>query len=109
MEKRDDNEKLSDAATDSITTAFFNWKYTVDGERVVPDRKNPPKIEGLKPCPFCGSDDLRVQITRDSGHGGGPMGLSIWCGCGASKEVDEYNHKWEDLPELLKERWNRRG
>jgi len=45
MEKRDDNEKLSDAmqaATDSITTAFFNWKYTVDGERVVPDRKNPP-------------------------------------------------------------------
>lgn len=68
----------------------------------------PPKIEGLLPCPFCSSDKQRIGITYDRGHGGGPRGLKIYCPCSCGMEVDEYSNEWADLPDLLKAKWNRR-
>jgi hypothetical protein len=101
--------KAMEGLTYSITDDFYKWKY-MDHSGPVPDRINPPKIEGLLPCPFCSSTELRIEITRAGGHGGGPGGLRVGCkGCGGSVAVDEYNHKWEALPGLLKKKWNTRG
>lgn len=56
------------------------------------------KIE-LKPCPFCGSKDIRL------GSKGSSIGVDIYikCNCGAKVQIcEEYGEK-----ELIN-RWNRR-
>ena len=65
-------------------------------------------IDGLSPCPLCGGESFRVEEIRDTGFGGGPREMRVSCSCGCSLGMSEYDHRWEALPGLIRERWNRR-
>lgn len=74
-----------------ITDLLFYAKGKIRRERSITDG-----MEGeLKPCPFCGSDEVQMYSPMDGSY-------KVICFCGASGAE---SHDWEKAAAY----WNRRG
>ena len=70
------------------------------------------KLHGieLKPCPFCGSDDLRLDHSTSHGHGDcGYEDLRVICNdCISTRGLFNYGSPGLNDMELVMNQWNRR-
>lgn len=66
-------------------------------------------VDGLKPCPFCGSQNIGIVYTRANGIPSGDDGwrAEIKCKCGANMKFWALKKSW--AKESITKAWNRRA